>query len=62
MKTTPPRGGEAFSLVEVTVAIGIFAFVIVGIIGLFPTALKMQARNSKLSDKKGGPAIKVGAY
>ena len=46
MKTTPPRGGEAFSLVEVTVAIGIFAFVIVGIIGLFPTALKMQARSS----------------
>ena len=27
-------------------AIGIFAFVIVGIIGLFPTALKMQARSS----------------
>jgi Tfp pilus assembly protein PilV len=46
VKTTPPRGGEAFSLVEVTVAIGIFAFVIVGIIGLFPTALKMQARSS----------------
>jgi Tfp pilus assembly protein PilV len=37
---------EAFSLVEVTIAIGIFAFVIVGIIGLFPTALRMQSESS----------------
>jgi type II secretory pathway pseudopilin PulG len=41
-----PRKIEAFSLVEVTIAIGIFAFVIVGIIGLFPTALRMQAESS----------------
>jgi type II secretory pathway pseudopilin PulG len=32
-----------FSLVEVTIAIGLFAFVIVGIIGLFPAALKQRA-------------------
>jgi Tfp pilus assembly protein PilV len=31
-----------FSLVEVTIAIGIFAFVIVGIIGLFPVGLKQR--------------------
>lgn len=31
-----------FSLVEVTIAIGIFAFVVVGVVGLFPTALKMR--------------------
>jgi hypothetical protein len=41
-----PRKIEAFSLVEVTIAIGIFAFVIVGIIGLFPTALRMQSESS----------------
>jgi type II secretory pathway pseudopilin PulG len=40
------NANEAFSLVEVTVAIGIFAFVIVGIIGLFPTALKMRGESS----------------
>lgn len=39
-----PHAG--FSLVEVTIAIGIFAFVIVGIIGLFPTALRMQSESS----------------
>jgi type II secretory pathway pseudopilin PulG len=33
----------AFSLVEVTIAIGIFAFVMVAILGLFPTATKMRA-------------------
>ncbi len=37
----PRRAG--FSLVEVTVAIGIFAFVIVGILGLFPVALKQRS-------------------
>jgi type II secretory pathway pseudopilin PulG len=31
-----------FSLVEVTIAIGIFAFVIVGIMGLFPAALRQR--------------------
>jgi type II secretory pathway pseudopilin PulG len=35
------RGG--FSLVEVTIAIGIFAFVVVGIIGLLPAGMKMRA-------------------
>ena len=43
-----PRAGgnpsnDAFSLVEVTIAIGIFAFVIVGIMGLFPAALKQRS-------------------
>lgn len=32
----------AFSLVEVTIAIGIFAFVIVGIIGLFPIGVRQR--------------------
>jgi type II secretory pathway pseudopilin PulG len=32
-----------FSLVEVTIAIGIFAFVIVGILGLLPAGMKMRA-------------------
>lgn len=42
----PESAKEGFSLVEVTIAIGIFAFVIVGIIGLFPTALRMRAESS----------------
>jgi type II secretory pathway pseudopilin PulG len=37
----------AFSLVEVTVAIGIFAFVAVGILGLLPAALKQRADSSR---------------
>jgi len=37
-----PRGSSAFSLVEVTIAIGLFAFVMVGILGLFPTAARMR--------------------
>jgi type II secretory pathway pseudopilin PulG len=42
-------GGKAagFSLVEVTVAIGIFAFVVVGVLGLLPTALKMRAESAQ---------------
>jgi type II secretory pathway pseudopilin PulG len=36
------RGAGGFSLVEVTVAIGIFAFVAVGVLGLLPTALKQR--------------------
>ncbi len=36
-----------FSLVEVTVAIGIFAFVAVGILGLLPAALKQRADSSR---------------
>jgi len=34
----------AFSLVEVVIAIGIFSFIIVGIIGLFPILLENQKR------------------
>jgi uncharacterized protein (TIGR02598 family) len=37
----------AFSLVEVTIAIGIFAFVVVGILGLLPTAMKMRAESAQ---------------
>jgi type II secretory pathway pseudopilin PulG len=36
-----------FSLVEVTVAIGIFAFVVVGVLGLLPTALKLRAESAQ---------------
>jgi type II secretory pathway pseudopilin PulG len=42
----PPRQSKtvsAFSLVECVVAMGIFAFVIVGIIGLFPAGMRRQA-------------------
>jgi hypothetical protein len=35
--------GAGFSLVEVTIAIGIFAFVVVGILGLLPAGMKMRA-------------------
>ncbi len=41
----PAIGG--FSLVEVTVAIGIFAFVVVGVLGLLPTALKLRAESAQ---------------
>ena len=45
--STPPIRGHApragFSLVEVTIAIGIFAFVIVAILGLFPAALRQRS-------------------
>lgn len=34
---------SGFSLVEVTIAIGIFAFVVVAILGLFPVALKQRS-------------------
>jgi len=37
-----PRS-DAFSLVEVTIAIGIFAFVVVGIMGLLPAGMRMRA-------------------
>jgi type II secretory pathway pseudopilin PulG len=36
-----------FSLVEVTVALGIFAFVAVGILGLLPAALKQREDSSR---------------
>jgi type II secretory pathway pseudopilin PulG len=41
------RGAAGFSLIEVTVAIGIFAFVAVGILGLLPAALKQRADSSR---------------
>jgi type II secretory pathway pseudopilin PulG len=41
--TQPSGKGGGFSLVEVTIAIGIFAFVIVAILGLFPVALKQRS-------------------
>jgi type II secretory pathway pseudopilin PulG len=37
---------EAFSLVEVTIAIGIFAFVIVGILGLLPAGMRLRAESA----------------
>lgn len=37
---------SGFSLVEITVAIGIFAFVVVGIIGMFPTALRLRSESA----------------
>lgn len=37
------RHPGAFSLVEVTIAIGIFAFVVVGIMGLLPAGMRMRA-------------------
>jgi prepilin-type N-terminal cleavage/methylation domain-containing protein len=40
------RHDRGFSLVEVTIAIGIFAFVIVGILGLFPTALRLRSESA----------------
>jgi type II secretory pathway pseudopilin PulG len=44
---TVEREEAAFSLVEVTVAIGIFAFVAVGVLGLLPAALKQRADSSR---------------
>jgi type II secretory pathway pseudopilin PulG len=43
------RFPAGFSLVETVVAIGIFAFVIVGIVALFPTGLKQQAQSANES-------------
>jgi type II secretory pathway pseudopilin PulG len=48
MKTTPPisrpfSSSRAFTLIESVIAIGIFAFVIVGILGLFPAGMKRRA-------------------
>lgn len=41
------RSEVGFSLVEVTVAIGIFAFVVVGILGLLPTAMRLRAESAQ---------------
>ena len=44
MKPLPPiQPPGGFSLVEVTIAIGIFAFVIVGILGLLPAGMRLRA-------------------
>ena len=40
------RRSGGFSLVEVTIAIGIFAFVVVGVMGLLPAGLRMRADSS----------------
>lgn len=40
---------SAFSLVEVTIAIGIFAFVVVGILGLLPTGMRLRAEAAQES-------------
>jgi len=45
MRNTRQTPG-GFSLVEVTIAIGLFAFVMVGILGLFPTATKMRSESA----------------
>lgn len=45
------KGREGFSLVEVSVAIGIFAFVVVGVMGLLPAGLRM--RSDSASDTRG---------
>lgn len=38
-----PTRAAAFSLVEVSIAIGIFAFVVVGVVGLLPAGMRMRA-------------------
>jgi len=38
---------KGFSLVEVTVAIGIFAFVVVGVLGLLPAGMKLRAESAQ---------------
>jgi prepilin-type N-terminal cleavage/methylation domain-containing protein len=41
-----PHGNRGFSLIEIVVAIGIFAFVAVAILSLFSVALKSRAESS----------------
>lgn len=45
--TNPSAWAHGFSLVEVTVAIGIFAFVAIGILGLLPAALRLRAESAQ---------------
>jgi prepilin-type N-terminal cleavage/methylation domain-containing protein len=42
-------GKDGFSLVEVSVAIGIFAFVVVGIFSMFPAGMRQQASSAQES-------------
>ncbi len=44
---TGEKSAAGFSLVEVTVAMGIFAFVVVGILGLLPAGLKLRAESAQ---------------
>jgi len=41
-----PANREGFSLVEVTIAIGIFAFVVVGVMGLLPAGMRIRAESA----------------
>ncbi len=45
-RLSQPCRETGFSLVEVTIAIGIFAFVIVAILGLFPTAMRLRSESA----------------
>ena len=40
------EASPAFSLVEVTIAIGLFAFVVVAVVGMFPAAMKMRSESA----------------
>jgi len=46
-RARPARQVQGFSLVEVSVAIGIFAFVAIGILGLLPAALRLRADSAQ---------------
>lgn len=46
-RRTHPRGPGAFSLIEVTLAIGIVVFALVAILGLLPVAMKSSATNER---------------
>lgn len=46
IRLSHPRREAGFSLVEVSIAIGIFAFVIVAILGLFPTAMRLRSESA----------------
>lgn len=46
-RETGKTKAAGFSLVEVTVAMGIFAFVVVGILGLLPAGLKLRAESAQ---------------
>jgi type II secretory pathway pseudopilin PulG len=41
------RGRDAFSLIEIVLALGIIAFALIGILGLFPVAVKAAAESQQ---------------
>ncbi len=43
---SPRRGARAFSLVEVSLALGVVAFALVGLLGLFPAGLAASRDNA----------------